>query len=105
MPFDSRSAVAALEPPVFIAPDGATYTGRILSYVEYQRVKPDILRWAEGRFGEDETEESVIRRLLDAIGIPAEPVLALPMETVTEALLDFFGPRRRAAPAAAPAAS
>lgn len=101
-PFDARAEKAALEPPVLIDLDGVTHTGRILSHDEYQVLKPDFVKWANGSFASDEEETAALGRLFAAIDIPMDKVLALPPELVTAALMDFFGPRRRKAAPAAP---
>ncbi len=80
MGFNADDFVAALEPPA-ITIQGTTYTGTLLSLPEAGRLMAAI---------EGKPPEEVIRLTCAAVGIPAEPVLGLPVPAALKAIESFL---------------
>jgi hypothetical protein len=86
--FDAREYMAAIEPPTFIDLQGVEHVGKSLSFRETLTLAQSF----EGAFSAEATEDvaSVVTRICDAVGIPAEEVLKLPINGVRQVIESFF---------------
>lgn len=83
----------ALERPKIII-DGVSYEGKLLSWDAWT---PHLLKldgWFKGDV-RDEDAKADIKAFLEAIGLPAEKILALEPAVLEEAITDFFLCHRR----------
>jgi hypothetical protein len=104
--FDAKAFLAAWEPPTFVDLDGNKHVGRLWSHKEFLEWLDVFRKWDAGTL---EDPEGALRKLIESLGLPAEPVLALPEPALQAALADFFARQKPAAlsaltPAAPPPA-
>lgn len=90
--FDADSFVKALEPPA-IKIDGKIYKGKLIGYLEAQNIVAKFDEMNERRKAGDFSNEDFVgyvHMMCDAIGIPADKIVALPGPAVTAALTSFL---------------
>lgn len=109
MAFDAKAHAAALEPPAFVAPDGRTHVGRILSTEEVIRLHA-VQEQLKGNTDPTVTREFVLfafrlwfpqrwwQRLFGLPSAAERAFLRLPEKTQAEAFRDFTRSQRNAMP-------
>ena len=55
--FDAREYLQATTPPVFIAPNGKRYEGRVISYPQWLPYRESLVHFATGVANDDEVEK------------------------------------------------
>jgi hypothetical protein len=76
--------VQAMDPPA-VTVGGKTYTGRLLSAREAEKLKAEIVALSD-----DSTDTAVLELICNAFEIPHEPLLELPPAAIQAVILDFF---------------
>ena len=89
--FDAKKFTEALQPPSFIDLDGTAHTGRFLSYEETLSWSERLDKVAFDPSQKADDKRAELRALCDALGLPAEKLMALPRPTLIAALESFFG--------------
>lgn len=99
MSFDARRWVEANQPPVFVDLDGATFTGRLWSHVEYLKGMRAFIDLAvvKGDASAFEEYETKLRELIASMGFSkdaADRMLKLPDGAFEGLMKSFFDCQR-----------